>query len=331
VLKTSALTATPPPASAPRTVFFGSPEFAVPALERLVGVANVVAVVTQPDRPSGRGQALHAPAVKQAAARLDARLPVLQPEKIRTPELEASLRALGPDLFVVVAYGRILPQRLLDVPALGPWNVHASLLPRWRGAAPIQWSIIAGDALSGVSIMRMEAGLDTGPVAAVAEVAVDPADTAGSLSARLSRAGADLLVETLPLIVAGTVTLAPQDGAGVTLAPPLRKEDGHLDFTQHAAVVSARARGVDPWPGAAALLDGQPVKLFGPRPVETTAADGAGPPPGVVLRIDGAGLAIACAAGGAVVFAEVQLPGRRRLPAAAVASGRAISPGARFG
>jgi methionyl-tRNA formyltransferase len=318
-----------PRPSAPRAIFFGSPEFAVPALERLAEVVNLVAVVTQPDRPSGRGQVVGPPAVKVAVGRLGAEIPVLQPEKIRPPEFEERLRAFAPELFVVVAYGRILPQRLLDLPSLGPWNVHASLLPRWRGAAPIQWSIIAGDARTGISIMRMEAGLDTGPVAAVAEAEILADDTAGTLSQRLGQLGADLLVQTLPAIVAGRATLTAQDPSGVSLAPPLRKEDGHLDFRQTAAAVSARARGVDPWPGAAALLDGQPVKLFGPRLV--SCAPSPGMEPGTVVAIDGGGVAVVCGDGVSVAFAEVQLPGRKRLPAAAVASGRSIAAGMRFG
>jgi methionyl-tRNA formyltransferase len=322
-----------PRPSAPRTIFFGSPEFAVPALERLVGVVNLVAVVTQPDRPSGRGQVLAPPAVKVAVERLGAEIAVLQPEKIRPPDFEERLRTFAPELFVVVAYGRILPQRLLDLPSLGPWNVHASLLPRWRGAAPIQWSIIAGDARTGISIMRMEAGLDTGPVAAVAETDIRGDDTAGALSARLGLLGADLLAETLPAIVAGRATLITQDPSGVSLAPPLRKEDGHLDFHQTGATVSARARGVDPWPGAMALLDGQPVKLFGPSLASCATWPASSPEvaPGTVVGIDAAGVAVVCGDGLPVAFAEVQLPGRKRLPAAAVASGRSIAVGMRFG
>jgi methionyl-tRNA formyltransferase len=317
-------------AARPRAVFFGSPAFAVPALARVLAATEVLAVVTQPDRPAGRGQALTASAVKQAIAARAPTVPVLQPEKIRTPELEAQLRALAPDLFIVVAYGRILPPALLELPRLGPWNVHASLLPRLRGAAPIQWAIINGDAQAGVSIMRMEAGLDTGPVVARAATDVHDDDTAATLAARLATLGAELLVATLPGIVDGTARPVAQDDAGATLAPILKKEDGRLDFTRPARVVSARARGVEPWPGATASLDGAPVKLFGPRVLAAHAtSEVAASPPGTVLRIDDVGLAVACA-DGAVVFAEVQLPGRKRLPAAAVAAGRAIAVGARF-
>src|SRR5690349_4451825 len=181
-----------------RVVFFGSPAFAVPSLRAVAAEATLVAVVSQPDRPAGRGQEPAPPAVKVAAGALG--VPVIQPEKVRTPETLAALAAFDADLFVVVAYGRILPQTLLDLPRLGAWNVHASLLPRLRGAAPIQWSLIRGDAETGVSIMRMEVGLDTGPVAAARAQAIADDDTAGTLSVKLAELGAGLLAETLPAI-----------------------------------------------------------------------------------------------------------------------------------
>jgi methionyl-tRNA formyltransferase len=307
----------------PRVVFFGSPEIAVPFLDALAGAVEIVAVVSQPDRPAGRGQRLAEPAVKVAARRLG--LPVLQPARVRTPEVEAELRALDADLFVVVAYGRILPQALLDLPRQGPWNVHASLLPKLRGAGPIQWAIIRGDRKTGVAVMRMEAGLDTGPVAAMREVDIADDDTAGTLGVKLAAVGAPLLVETLPAILDGSVRLTPQDDAAATEAPLLTKEDGRLRFDLPARQVSARSRGVDPWPGATALLDGQPVRLFGAR-VLARAPGGA---PGEVLGLDPEGLAIACA-DAPVAFAEMQLPGRRRLAAAAVLAGRPIPRGTRL-
>ena len=312
----------------PRVIFFGSPSFAVPALQRLTSVADVVAVVSQPDRPSGRGQALSEPEVARAARQLEGPVSVLQPVKIRTPELAAELCAFAADLFVVVAYGRILPQSLLDLPRLGAWNVHASLLPRLRGAAPIQWAIINGDTESGVSIMRLEAGLDTGPVAACSVTPIRDDDTAGTLSTRLAAQGAELLIDVLARIVDGTVQLTRQDDERATLAPLLRKEDGHLDFTQPARRVCARARGVDPWPGAMALLAGQPVKLFSPRVAAIEA--GGRVEPGTVLGLDGAGLRIACGDGTAIRFDEVQSAGRKRMPAAAAAAGRTIPIGACF-
>ena len=321
-----------------RAIFFGSPEFAVPCLEVVATATDLRAVVCQPDRPAGRGKQLHEPAVKAAARRLG--LPVLQPEKIRTPEFEAGLRAHGAEIFVVVAYGRILPPSLLALPALGPWNVHASLLPRLRGAAPIQWAIIRGEQLTGVAVMRMEEGLDTGPVAATAETSIADDDTAGTLSARLAQLGAALLAETLPRIAAGRAPLVAQDDRAATLAPPLEKEDGRLDFTKPAHAVSARARGVDPWPGATAILDGEVIKLFRPRVVgarEMAAASTLSPAPGPapagagrVLRAGPDGLIVACG-DGAVAFAELQLPGRKRLATSVVLNGRPIAPGARLG
>jgi methionyl-tRNA formyltransferase len=304
----------------PRAVFFGSPAFAVPFLETVAQATTLVAVVSQPDRPAGRGKQLAEPAVKVAARHLG--VPILQPERVRTPEFEAELRALDADVFVVVAYGRILPQGLLDVPRRGCWNVHGSLLPKLRGAAPIQWSIIRGERETGVAVMRMEAGLDTGPVAAVARVPIGDDDTTATLALALAAAGAPLLADTLPAIVDGRVTLTRQDDAAATLAPPLVKEDGRLRFDEPARAVSARARGCDPWPGATALLDGEPLRVFGPRVLPEVA----GAPAGVVLGLRPEGLAVACG-DAPIAFAELQLPGRKRMAAAALLAGRPIPPG----
>jgi methionyl-tRNA formyltransferase len=301
-----------------RVVFFGSPEFAVPSLAAVVANHEVVTLVCQPDRPAGRGKQVSALPTKELALTLG--LPVQQPTTLKTPEFVEGLRALNADLFVVVAYGRILPQAVLDLPRLGPWNVHASLLPRFRGAAPIQWSIIRGESKTGVCIMRMEAGLDTGPVAATVETPISDDDTGGTLSARLSRLGAELLLETIPRIADGSAVVVPQDHPRATLAPMLKKEDGWLDFSVPARELSARARGVDPWPGPTAVLDGEPIKLFAPRVVPGQGA------PGAVLGMCPLGLQVACG-DGAVAFAELQLPGRKRLPAAAVLAGRPIPPG----
>ncbi len=301
-----------------RIVFFGSPEFAVPSLQALAPGHDLVAVVSQPDRPAGRGKHLVAPPVKTCAQALG--VPVMQPATLKDPEIALRLAELEPDLFVVVAYGRILPPALLAIPKRGPWNVHASLLPALRGAAPIQWAIIRGETRSGVCIMQMEAGLDTGPVAACAEEGISEDDTAGSLAARLAQLGARLLVDTVGRIAVGTVSLVPQDHTRATLAPMLDKEDGRLDFAGAAAAVSAHARGVDPWPGASADLDGLVMKLYRPRLV---AGQGR---PGEALGLVPEGLAIACGQG-AVAFAELQLPGRKRLAAAAVLAGHPVSPG----
>jgi methionyl-tRNA formyltransferase len=305
-----------------RIVFFGSPEFAVPSLAALIDSQEIVAVVTQPDRPAGRGGKLQMPAVKALAQQKG--LMVLQPSKLRDGAVAQQLAGLGPDLFVVVAYGRILPPDLLAVPRLGPWNVHASILPKLRGAAPIQWAVIRGEAVTGVSIMRMEEGLDTGPVAGVSTEAIAQSDTAGTLSERLARLGAELLVQTLPQIADGSISPREQDHAAATLAPPLTKADGQLDFQQTALAVSARARGVDPWPGATASVEGETAKLFQP-----TLVAGRGTP-GEFLGLCAQGLAVACGEG-AVAFAEVQMPSRKRIPAKALLAGRPIQPGTMFG
>ena len=256
---------------------------------------------------------------------------MLQPEKVRTPEAAATLAALDADLFVVVAYGRILPQALLDLPRLGAYNVHASLLPKWRGAAPIQWAIIGGETETGVSIMRMEAGLDTGPVAATRRLPIgdgrhdrDPVGQAG----RAGRGAARRHAARDRSAVASRLTA--QDHAAATVARLLTKADGLLDFDQPARLVSAQARGVDPWPGATALLDGEPLRLFGPRVLPPAPAFGR---PGEVMGLDDGMLAVACgdAQGARIGFAELQLPGRRRLPAAAVLAGRPIPAGTRLG
>jgi methionyl-tRNA formyltransferase len=311
---------TAPPARSglrPRTVFFGSPAFAVPCLRAVAAETELCAVVSQPDRPAGRGQAPAAPAVKRAAEALG--VPILQPEKIRTPETHAALAALRADLFVVVAYGRILPQTLLDLPRVGPFNVHASLLPKLRGAAPIQWAIIRGERETGVSIMRMEAGLDTGPVAAVRSLEIADDDTTGTLSVKLADLGAQLLVDTLPAIVSGTANLQRQDDSAATLAPLLAKGDGILNFDQPARLVSAQARGVDPWPGATTTLGGESLKLFAPRVIPAGAGEVAPLPegPGLIRDVTSDGLLVSCDDDrNLIVFAEIQFPGKRRMPAA---------------
>jgi methionyl-tRNA formyltransferase len=304
-----------------RVIFFGSPTFALPSLEAVAREHQVVAVVSQPDRPAGRGKRLLAPPVKELALRLG--LPVEQPLKVRDGVLARTLSALQPDVFVVVAYGRILPPDLLAVPRLGAWNVHASLLPKYRGAAPIQWAVIRGESKTGVCVMRMEQGLDTGPVAARAEEPIHGDDTAGTLAERLATLGSQLLVATLPRIADGSVTLQAQDEAGATLAPLMEKEDGYLDLGAPASEVSAQARGVDPWPGATVFLEGEPVKVFGARVIEAQGM------PGEVQGLVPQGLVVACG-GGAVAFAELQMSGRKRLPAAAVLAGHPIPAGTRL-
>lgn len=250
----------------------GSPDFALPSLRGLAANYQVVGVVTQPDRPSGRGREPKAPPVKQLAQTLD--LPIIQPEKLRQPEAIEQLRNWAPDLIVVAAFGQILRQEVLDLPPHGCINVHASLLPRWRGASPINAAILHGDEETGVTIMKMDAGLDTGPMLAQRAIPIAPEETAGSLFEKLSNLGADLLLETLPEYLAGTLTPVPQPQEGVTYTPMLKKEEGRLDFTSPAVELERRVRAFNPWPGAFMELDGTLLKIHQAHSEAGTAAAG---------------------------------------------------------
>lgn len=250
----------------------GSPDFALPSLRGLAANYQVVGVVTQPDRPSGRGREPKAPPVKQLAQTLD--LPIIQPEKLRQPEALEQLRNWAPDLVVVAAFGQILRQEVLDLPPHGCINVHASLLPRWRGASPINAAILHGDEETGVTIMKMDAGLDTGPMLAQRAIPIAPEETAGSLFEKLSNLGADLLLETLPEYLAGTLTPVPQPQEGVTYTPMLKKEEGRLDFTSPAVELERRVRAFNPWPGAFMELDGTLLKIHQAHIEAGTAAAG---------------------------------------------------------
>jgi methionyl-tRNA formyltransferase len=243
-----------------RIVFMGSPDFALPALRGLAAQYQVSGVVTQPDRPAGRGQKLVPPPVKELAVALG--IPCIQPEKVRSPEAMAQLAAWAPDLIVVAAFGQILRPNLLDLPRWGCVNVHASLLPRWRGAAPIQAAILHGDLETGITIMRMDPGMDTGPILSQRSLTISPQDTAGTLSERLAVLGADLLLETLPGYLEGTVAPQAQDSSQVTLAPLLKKEDGLLDFNRPAEALERQVRAMQPWPGAFMLWQGEPLKVL---------------------------------------------------------------------
>jgi len=324
-----------------KIAFLGTPPFAVAALEALATAGHtLLCVVAQPDRPAGRGQALAAPASKAWAHARG--LPVLQPQKVRDGTLAAALAALGPDLLVVVAYGRILGKDLLTLAPHGAVNVHASLLPRWRGAAPIQWAVAEGDTSTGVTIMRMDEGLDTGDVLLQRETAIGPAETAGELFPRLARLGGEALCEALPLLEAGRLTPVRQGEAGVTLAPVIEKEQGRLDFRLPAARLACRVRGFSPWPGAFTSLSGKLLKVHAARaatPAELSAArivrtkgtgvpDMAGKPlgPGEVALIS-SGILVGCGEGTALLATELQLEGKRRLPAADFAKGVPLPPG----
>jgi methionyl-tRNA formyltransferase len=242
-----------------RVVFMGSPDFALPSLRALAKTYQVVGVVTQPDRASGRGRALKSPPVKELALELN--LPLMQPEKLRQPEAMEQLRLWNPDLIVVAAFGQILKPDVLDLPRYGCVNVHASLLPRWRGAAPVNAAILYGDEETGVTIMKMDVGLDTGPILKQRSIRLTRDDTAGSVFESLSRLGADLLIETLPDYVSGKITPHPQPEDGVTYAPMLKKEEGLLDFTRSAEELERRVRAFNPWPGAFMQFDGALLKV----------------------------------------------------------------------
>lgn len=245
---------------AARIVFMGSPEFSLPILENLSNNYPVVGVITQPDRPAGRGRALLPPPVKVKALELG--IPVIQPEKLRDPNAFQTLIRWMPEVIVVAAYGQILRQNVLDLPPAGCINVHASLLPRWRGASPIQFSILEGDERTGVTIMRMDAGLDTGPVLAKTSIPIQPDDTAGTLSSKLAGQGAALLLETLPGYLSGTISPCAQDELQATYARLLRKEDGLLDFSLPAEQLARKVRAFNPWPGAYLVWRGQPLKVL---------------------------------------------------------------------
>lgn len=313
-----------------RIVFFGSPEFAVQILRGLVQAgADVCAVVTQPDKPAGRGSALRPPPVKVYAEELG--LPVYQPVKVRDGSLQRWLAAWHADLAVVAAYGRILTQEVLDTPRLGCVNVHASLLPRWRGASPIARAIAAGDALTGVCLMQMDAGLDTGDELARAEVPIGDTDTTPVLEARLAEAGTRLLVAALPALAAGSLPRRPQPAEGITWAPPIDKKEGLVDLHKPARLVHAHIRGMTPWPAGqlAVTALGEVWKL---------AADGLrwrpdahGKAPGVWLGSDRDGVWLACG-DGALCVASLQRPGKAMAPAADVlrgvrVAGRNLQPG----
>ncbi len=302
-----------------RVVFMGSPDFAVPCLRALVQEHEVVLVVSQPDKPAGRGGQLTAPAVKVAALELG--LPVIQPKSARTGELEAALRSSGAELAVVVAYGKILPKGVLEALPRGCINVHGSLLPKYRGAAPIQWAVIDGETETGVCIMQLDEGMDTGPVLLERRLPIGLEETAGELFERLSPLGATALREALDGMAAGTLVPLPQEHARATHAAMLTKADGAIDFTQPAARVAARIRGVDPWPGAQVTLRGQTIKLF-----RAQAAAGEGGAPGTVMSIDGAGARVATG-DSVVVIRDVQAPGRKRMSAQQFAAGRGIAVG----
>ena len=302
-----------------RIAFLGTPAFAVPALDALASAGHeVVVVVAQPDRPAGRGQELREPATKGWARARG--VPVLQPTKVRDGVLAGQLSALSPDLLVVVAYGRILGEDLLRLAPQGAVNVHASILPRFRGAAPIQWAVAEGERETGVTIMQMDAGLDTGDILLQRTLPVGD-DDAGTLAPRLAALGGEALVLALRLLEAGAIVPVRQDGAKATLAPVLEKEHGRLDFRLPAARLAARIRGFSPWPGAFTSVGGRALKVHAAR---VGGDDGLAPG---AVRATPDGLLVGCGEGSALLVTEVQLEGKRRVPAAEFLRGHPIPEG----
>jgi len=298
-----------------RVVFLGTPEFAVPSLRALAERFTVLGVVTRPDRPAGRGRLPRPPPVKQTA--LDLGLPILQPEKIRSPEALAAMAAWAPDVIIVAAFGQILPASLLRAAPHGCLNVHASLLPRWRGAAPINAAILHGDEETGVTIMKMDVGLDTGPMLARRSIRLTRDDTAGSVTGTLSHLGAELLIETLPDYLSGKITPAPQPQEGTTYAPMLKKEEGRLNFTRPAEELERRVRAFNPWPGAFMDFDEALLKVHHSQAVVETGKAEVGQR--LVYRDQPA----VGTGGGLLILDEVQPAGKKSM------SGRSFLAGAR--
>ena len=313
-----------------RLIFLGTPAFAVPTLHAIVKAGHeVAAVLTQPDRPRGRGQNAAASPVKQAALALG--LTVHQPERVRRPEAVEYLRGMASDAMVVVGFGQIIPQVVIDLAPLGIINVHASLLPRYRGAGPIQWAIVRGETRTGVTTMRINAGLDTGDMLLKAETEIGPEENAVELGARLAAMGAELLVETLEGLLEGRIVPQKQDDSQATLAPLLKKEDGAIDWTATAQAIHNRVRGLQPWPGAQTSFRGAPLHLWKSRVGSPGGADALvrARPPGRALRAPGRfvgmkPLVVACG-DGILELLEVQLEGRKRISAADFANGQRLT------
>jgi methionyl-tRNA formyltransferase len=309
-----------------RIVFCGTPQFAVTPFKYLMEQPDfeIVAVFTQPDRPRGRGQEVSFSPVKEAA--LEANLPVIQPAKIRAPEPEERLRSLGPDVVIIIAYGQIIPARLLPIPRLGWINLHASLLPKYRGAAPISWAIANGESVTGNTTMRIDAGMDTGDLLLQQEVAIGPEETAPELAARLSQAGAPLMAESLRGLENGGITPRKQNNEAASLAPMLKREDGEIDWTRPAQEIYNRMRGFTPWPGAYTDFRGQTCHLLA-HPVPSEAS---GELPGTLLPLKNA-LRVVCGAATILELTHVKLEGRKQISALEFARGARLQDSERFG
>jgi len=307
-----------------RIIFMGTPDFSVPTLQGLIDSRDqVAAVITQPDRPKGRGKKLTPPPVKILAQ--SAGIPVLQPTKIRTVEFAETLRSFRPDLIILVAYGRILPSNILDLPPLGCINVHGSLLPRHRGAAPIQQAVLAGDAVAGVTIMQMDAGMDTGAILLQTSIPIAEDDTAGSLFSKLSNLGGKTLLEALDLLRDNKLPPIEQDHSIATEAPPLKKEHGSIDWEKSASELHCFIRGMDPWPTAYSFLDGKRFRFFVPDLSDISSDQ----PPGTIVQADKNGLLIATG-GGVLSVREIQPEGKKRMTVTAYLCGQTLESGQQF-
>jgi methionyl-tRNA formyltransferase len=301
-------------------VFCGTPAFAVPTLEKLIEAGfSLRLVVTQPDRPKGRHMELTPSPVKQRAQQLG--LTLNQPDKIKNnDDFRAQLNAIKPDAIIVVGYGRIIPSWMIDLPRLGNLNLHASLLPKYRGAAPIQWAIARGESVTGVTTMQIDLGLDTGDILMQKEVSIAPADTAETLAPKMAVIGADLMVETLRGLQGGRVHARPQDNARATLAPILKKEDGRIDFHLKAEEISNRLRGFQPWPGAYTSFRGKLLHIWLAQPVDRSLKEGE-------ILVDDGNLLVGCGGGSALQLLELQIEGKKRMPAADFIHGHQPRPG----
>ena len=308
-----------------RLIFMGTPQFAVPSLRALLAQGeNIVGVVTQPDRPQGRGRKLTPPPVKLLAQEAD--IPVLQAAKIRTENFFRSLEQLRPDLIIVVAYGRILPSNILNLPVHGVINVHGSLLPKYRGAAPVQWAIIRGEKETGVTVMEVDEGLDTGDMLLSARLAISPDDTAGSLAAKMAELGGKTLCRALELMRRDELPPQKQDDSLATLAPPLEKKQGIIDWSRPAREIDCLIRGLDPWPMAQTTYNDKWLRLMRPRVIN----DQKPTEPGLIQQADKNGLLISCGRDSLLVR-EVQLQGARRMDVAAFLCGHQLKPGFKLG
>jgi methionyl-tRNA formyltransferase len=306
-----------------RAVFFGTPQFAVPCLDALVEIANVVGVVCQPDRPQGRGLELTAPPVKERALALG--IPVTQPTKLKTGEFAAWLREQNVDVALVVAYGRILPRAVLEAPRLGCVNVHASLLPKYRGAAPITWAVVRGEPETGITLMQMDEGMDTGAMLEQLSTEIGADETGGELAERLSALGALAVRKGLPTYVSGGYVPTAQDHARATLAPILKKEDGRIDFTRPARAVHDHVRGMSPWPGAFTTSHGKNLKVHATR-VRDLPRAAITPAAGTVVLADKSRVVVACGER-AIELVRVQLEGKKAIGASDWYAGRGVAEG----